>query len=93
MPKNPYQDWAESQLQALLEAGIDLPDAQRTISWVLSRVPGHAHPATWVPTVEFLSPYITEADVADARVDWYAKRSVGSTFARLLDAELMVQNA
>lgn len=93
MAKNPYQDWSESQLRALLEAGVDLPDAQRTISWVLSHVPGHAHPATWVPTADFLIPYPTQSDVSDARVDWYAKRSVGTTFARLLDAELMVGNA
>ena len=86
MAKNPHQDWAESQIAALVEIGVDLIEAQRSVKWVLDNLPSGENPATWIPTAEQMQSAITDADIQDARADWYAQDNVPSKFNRLLDA-------
>ena len=86
MAKNPHQDWAESQIAALVEIGVDLIEAQRSVKWVLDNLPEGENPATWMPTAEQMQSAITDADIQDARADWYAQDNVPSKFNRLLDA-------
>lgn len=77
------QRWAEAQIAGLVAAGVDLVDAQATVARVLAAMPEDADPAIWLPS---LSPQVTDADVADARADWYANDAVSPKFKRLLDA-------
>ena len=86
MAKNPHQDWAESQIAALVEIGVDLIEAQRSVKWVLDNLPEGENPATWIPTANQLRAEITDADIQDARADWYTQDSVPPRFNRLLDA-------
>lgn len=86
MAKNPHQDWAESQIAALVEIGVDLIEAQRSVKWVLDNLPSGENPATWIPTAEQMQSSITDADIQDARADWYAQDNVPPKFNRLLDA-------
>jgi hypothetical protein len=86
MAKNPHQDWAEAQIAALVEIGVDLIEAQRSVKWVLDNLPSGENPATWIPTAEQMQSAITDADILDARVDWYTQDSVPPKFNRLLDA-------
>ena len=93
MAKNPHQDWAESQIAAMVEISIDLPEAQRSVKWVLDHLPAGADPATWIPTADDLSADVTPADIVDARADWYASDAVPPKYKRLLDAVEDVDNA
>jgi hypothetical protein len=86
MAKNPHQNWAESQIAALVEIGIDLQEAQRSVKWVLDNLPQGEDPATWIPSAEQINVEISDADIVDARADWYASDSVPPRFKRLLDA-------
>lgn len=86
MAKNPHQDWAESQIAALVEIGVDLIETQRSVKWVLDNLPEGENPATWIPTANQLRAEITDADIQDARADWYTQDSVPPRFNRLLDA-------
>lgn len=86
MAKNPHQDWAESQIAALVEIGVDLIEAQRSVKWVLDNLPDGVNPSTWIPTAEQMRADVTDADVQDARTDWYTQDSVPPRFNRLLDA-------
>lgn len=76
--------WAEGQVQALIAAGVDALDAENTVKRVLAQVPDHADPANWTPAADVGDIDFDEADVADARADWYAR--VEPKYARLLDA-------
>lgn len=75
--------WAEEQVAGLVNAGVDLVDAQSTVDRVLAVMPEDADPDTWLPD---LGANLTDADVADARADWYASDAVPTKFKRLLDA-------
>jgi hypothetical protein len=86
MTKNPHQNWAESQIAALVEIGIDLQEAQRSIKSVLDNLPYGEDPATWIPSAEQLNDEISEVEIMDARADWYASDSVPPRYKRLLDA-------
>jgi hypothetical protein len=88
MAKNQHQDWAEREINALIDAGIDLQEAQRSVKWVLDNLPSGEDPATWIPSADILSAEITQADIADARSDWYAQDFIPPRFKRLLDAVL-----
>ena len=81
-----HRQWAEFQIRALMDAGLDLMDAQRSIKWVLDNLPEGADPATWVPTAAQLETTIAAAAIMDARVDWYAKEETPPQWKRLLDA-------
>lgn len=76
--------WLEQQAQQLLAIGIDAKDAQRTIAWLIQRMPSSADAATWVPTELDLLDNVTDADVQDARADWYV--TAPAQFKRILDA-------
>lgn len=76
--------WAEGQIVGLVNAGVDLVDAQNTVRRVLAAMPEDADPDTWLPPEGDAT--ITDADVADARADWYASDAVPPKFKRLLDA-------
>lgn len=86
MAKNPHQDWAESQIATLVEIGVDLVEAQRSVKWVLDNLPDGENPAAWIPTAEQMRPDVTDTDVQDARADWYANDAISPKYKRLLDA-------
>jgi hypothetical protein len=77
------EQWAEEQVEGLVNAGVDLVDAQATVARVLAAMPEDADPNTWLPD---LDATLTDADVVDARADWYASDAVPPKFKRLLDA-------
>jgi hypothetical protein len=77
------EQWAEEQVIGLVNAGVDLVDAQATVARVLAAMPEDADPDTWLPD---LDATLTDADVVDARADWYASDAVPPKFKRLLDA-------
>ena len=79
--------WADRQLAVLLDLGIDLADAQRSVHWALDHLPEGADPDTWIPPAELLEhdPSTPEA-VQDARAAWYASDNVPPKYKRLLDA-------
>lgn len=84
-----HQSWVESQLRVLVDIGVDLAEAERSVKWVLDNMPEGADPATWIPTPEqlWVDPASPEA-IADARQAWYASPAVQTRFRRLLDATL-----
>lgn len=84
MTEQERAQWADGQVKALLAAGVDALDAENTVGRALVQIPEWADPNTWLPLVEVESNDITEADIDDARADWYAQS--GPKFARLLDA-------
>jgi hypothetical protein len=77
------EQWAEEQVIGLVNAGVDLVDAQATVARVLAAMPEDADLNTWLPD---LDATLTDADVVDARADWYASDTVPPKFKRLLDA-------
>lgn len=76
--------WLEQQAQQLLAIGIDAKDAQRTIAWLIQRMPSSADPDAWLPSELDLLDNITPTDVQDARTDWYV--TAPTQFKRILDA-------
>lgn len=82
-----HSKWANGQISALVEIGIDVADAQRSTNWVLSNLPNGEDPATWVPTAAQLNTPLDAVDVLDASADWYARDSVPPKFKRILDAQ------
>jgi hypothetical protein len=77
------EQWTEEQVIGLVNAGVDLVDAQATVARVLAAMPEGADPDMWLPD---LDATLTDADVVDARADWYASDAVPPKFKRLLDA-------
>lgn len=80
--------WAEEQIQALLDAGVDLDDAQRAVQWVVDRLPPGQDPDTWVPALQLFDA-IQSGDrnaIQDARITWMASDDVESRYKRILDA-------
>ena len=88
MGGNQLRDWAEREMATLLRLGVDLEDAQASVTWVLANLPEGADPATWLPPAELCAgdAAVTPVHVQDARTDWYARESVPARFKRLLDA-------
>jgi hypothetical protein len=82
---------AEQQIAALVAIGYTLADAAAVVSAALALVPPGADPATWLPSAESLDAPIDDADVAQARNEWYA--TAPDAFARLLDAGEVVPDA
>jgi len=86
MTEQELKAWAEGQIKALVEIGVDGLEAQNTVKRVLAQLPEGADPNTWIPGVETEEIEITESDIDDARADWWASDAVPSKFKRLLDA-------
>lgn len=82
-----HRKWADEQISALVDIGIDIAEAQRSVNWVLDNLPEGEDPATWIPTAAQLDTPLDAAAIQDARVDWYAKDSVPPKWKRLLDAK------
>ena len=82
-----HRKWADRQIAALLDLGVDLVDAQRSVQWVLDAMPEDADPDAWVPPAEMLyrEPAAAE-NVQEARAAWYASDGVPAKYKRLLDA-------
>ena len=82
-----HKQWADAQVAALVELGIDLADAQRSVKWTLDTMPEDADPNTWIPSAEQLyhDPSTSES-IQDARTAWYASDAVPAKYKRLLDA-------
>jgi hypothetical protein len=87
MATDGHQKWADRQIATLLDLGIDLADAQRSVQFVLDNMPQDADPDTWIPPAEMLEhdPSSPES-VQDARAAWYASDGVPGRYKRLLDA-------
>ena len=79
------QNWSEGQVQALMMFGVDGFDAEDTVKRVLAQLPEGADPDTWIPLASD-QVEVGEAQVADARADYYANDAVIAQFKRLLDA-------
>jgi hypothetical protein len=77
--------WHRQQVQVLIDLGRSPLDAERVITQAeqLSFVDGRFD----VAQIEALAT-ITDADIADARADWYANRAIPARYKRLLDAQV-----
>lgn len=85
----PHQTWAEQQLSVLVDIGVDLAEAERSVKRVLDLLPPGLDPATWRPPAYLLWVEPSSSAAAqDARADWYASDAVLPRFKRLLDAEI-----
>lgn len=91
--RSPHQQWADAQIAALVELGIDLVDAERQVQWVLDNLPEGEDPATYIfpDHVLWQDPASDEA-VQDARVEWYAADRIAPKYKRLLDARAEEDN-
>lgn len=78
--------WSAEQVAVLISCNIDPLDAQNTIKRVLAKLPEGQDPRTWLPPVPGGNVEISEADILDARADWYADEDVPNKFRMLLDA-------
>lgn len=79
--------WAEREMEVLIEElGDDGPDAERVVTDALAHVPEGEDPATYLPPYDPADAEVTDADVADARADWYVNEAVPDEFKRILDA-------
>jgi hypothetical protein len=84
MTAEELRKWVDGQVAALIECGVDPLDAENTMKRVLAKLPEGEDPRTWIPPVTDADAEISEADIADARADWYA--TAPPKYARLLDA-------
>ena len=77
--------WHRKQVQALIDLGHSPLDAERFVTKAeqLTVIDGRFD----VAQVQALAT-ITDADIADARADWYANRAIPAKFKRLLDAQV-----
>lgn len=86
--RSQHQAWADSQMAALIELGINPLDAQRTVDWVLANLPPGEDPATYIfPADVLYQDPASDAAIADARADWYAADHIPAKYKRLLDAK------
>lgn len=74
--------WAEKEIQALQAIGVNYLDAQRTVNWILSKVPPGQDPATWVPALSDLKTDVSQSDAVDASAAWFERAP--EKFKRLL---------
>ena len=81
-------EWIESQMRALMGAGLNARDAYNTLRWVMAKLPwttlGNLEltVSTWKPTADQLLTPLDEQAVEDARLAWHAP----DWAQRLLDA-------
>lgn len=76
--------WIDEQIAALTALGVSLPDAQRSVSWVLTNMPAGESADVWIPGADLLITDLDAGDVQDARIAWYT--DAPDEFKRLLDA-------
>ena len=81
----------EAQIQALMAAGVDRFDAERTVGWVEQRAARLGDVTKDPLPAEVLEPYsaVTEADIVDAMADWMASPAIPNKYKRLLHARVM----
>ena len=77
-------NWLLEQIETMLELGFSLEDARVAAMNALATIPFGADPYTWFETPGETS--ITDEDVEDARIAWYASNAIPEAFKRLLDA-------
>ena len=80
--------WAEKQIRALLDVGLDLVDAEAIVRQTLENTPEGEDLDTYVPPEDGLQDgaQITPDDIARARAAWYADPAIPPAFKMLLDA-------
>lgn len=84
-----HSKWANRQVAALVELGVNPLDAQASVDWVLRHLPADADPATYVfPDSALIDDLSTRESVADARMAWYGDEDVPAKYKRLLDAKV-----
>lgn len=76
--------WAEREINALIDAGVNPLDAQRSVSWTLNHMPPNADPATWIPAASDLDTPLDKAAVQDAAAAYFQRAPV--KYKRLLSA-------
>ena len=78
--------WAEAQVQALLEAGVDRMDAERIVGFVEKNHGGNVERDPLPEDLTDRMAEVTEADALDAAADWMASPAVPNRYKRLLHA-------
>ena len=81
--------WAEAETQRLVEeAGLSVQDAQLVIDDLMRRIPVGEDPATYqIPALALINrAEVTDADIIDARTDWFVSEDVEDADKRILDA-------
>lgn len=63
--------WANRQVAALIDAGVNPLDAQRSATWVLAHVPVGIDPDTWMPDANELQVPLDKVAEADALSVWF----------------------
>lgn len=79
-------NWQETQIQALIAAGVDAADAQASVAFVEHCLYPGVDPATYLPEALMLAVGLTQDFVQDARIAWFASDDVPAKFKRILDA-------
>ena len=78
--------WAETQVQALLAAGVDRIDAERIVGFVEKNHGGDVERDPLPEDLTDRMAEVTEADALDAAADWMASPAVPNRYKRLLHA-------
>ena len=78
--------WAETQVQALLAAGVDRMDAERIVGFVEKNHGGNVERDPLPEDLTDRMAEVTEADALDAAADWMASPAVPNRYKRLLHA-------
>lgn len=78
--------WAEAQVQALLETGVNQIDAERTVAWIEKNHGGNVERDPLPEALTDRMAEVTEADALDAAADWMASPAVPNRYKRLLHA-------
>jgi len=80
--------WTRRTLRQLVAAGVPINDASMSVKWILDNAPEDANLDTWLPTPAQMdaAAVITDADIMDARADWYNRRDNAGRWQFILDA-------
>ena len=83
--RSEHQQWADQEIESLVELGFDLADAEARVRFVLDNLPPGADPATYIfpPHDLWQEPSSQQTDSAAA---WMADDNVPPRFKRLLHA-------
>lgn len=76
--------WAERETKALINAGVNPLDAERSTAWTLANMPPYVDPSTWIPSISDLDSIVDKAAVQDGLTVWFAR--VQAKYKRLLSA-------
>lgn len=80
----PDAAWHRRQVDALIALGDSPQDAERFVA--AAETLGDDDAAIDMAVLQAMSE-ITDADIGDARADWYANRAIPPAFKRILDAK------